>query len=422
MDSITLLFNNIRLQVPVLPETSLLGIVGIGAIVAAALLIIKDSYRWIVTEVRGYQKASSSSENLTKSIKQVTSQETEIPPPFETAACTNCGSKWPVPPLTSLQKSVLSMTDPGYNEDMPRTVICPKCKLPAIVTPQPKWKQTETDAETNKDIGAAIGELVKREDAREKEKKLSVHYDNLVKIFRSWNAMSPIRTTTIADGCVKSQTAIYLNGWVAIEEDGNVSIKRCLEHIKIGYRDLQVFFDNLKTLEYQHNRTASDLLEKVHREVMDNLNTFPELMPYKVPNMTNFHHPDKIELVIQEGCTMTISPTVTYTSDRDFSKAMDVLKATEDQSSLKSLETGEIARGNETTLTRLKAEIERLREIHASEFQGLKNNHDKDKQLILAIKKETEKILYDIDDHNLKGECDYELSLDSKLTSDPLAS
>ena len=70
--------------------------------------------------------------------------EVQIPPQFEIAQCLNCGSKWPVPPLSPLEENIskiatmLDAKDEKVGKDLPRTVTCPKCGVPAPVTAQPK--------------------------------------------------------------------------------------------------------------------------------------------------------------------------------------------------------------------------------------------------------------------------------------------
>jgi predicted transcriptional regulator len=73
--------------------------------------------------------------------QQPMSQDAQIPPQFEIAKCLNCGSKWPVPPLSPLAENILRIGTLYHEKDLPRTVTCPKCGMPAPVTAQPKTER-----------------------------------------------------------------------------------------------------------------------------------------------------------------------------------------------------------------------------------------------------------------------------------------
>jgi len=102
----------------------------------------RDEWKWFDELEKEYQKASSSSENLIQSIKQANSQETKIPPQFDVGKCPNCGSVWPVVPLSPLAEHIRRIgTFYDAEKELPRLVPCPKCGLPAPVTAQPKTRE-----------------------------------------------------------------------------------------------------------------------------------------------------------------------------------------------------------------------------------------------------------------------------------------
>jgi rubredoxin len=59
---------------------------------------------------------------------------------LEIANCLNCGSKWVVEPLNPLQEAILRVGTMSHDKDLPRTVLCPKCGMPAQVT-KPKNRE-----------------------------------------------------------------------------------------------------------------------------------------------------------------------------------------------------------------------------------------------------------------------------------------
>jgi hypothetical protein len=83
--------------------------------------------------------APESSRPVASSIEA--NQEVQIPPQFEIAKCLNCGSKWPVEPLSPLAENILRIGTLYHEKDRPRTVTCPKCGKPAPVTAQPKNRE-----------------------------------------------------------------------------------------------------------------------------------------------------------------------------------------------------------------------------------------------------------------------------------------
>jgi len=111
--------------------TAIYGSIGFGVLVVGLFLIARSILSWW----RSRHLKDGSGKLLEPS------QEAQIPPQFEIANCLNCGSKWPVPPLNPLGESMLRIETLFYEKDLPRTVTCPKCGMPAPVTAQPKNRE-----------------------------------------------------------------------------------------------------------------------------------------------------------------------------------------------------------------------------------------------------------------------------------------
>lgn len=186
-----------------------------------------------------------------------------------------------------------------------------------------------------------------------------------------------------------------------------------MAHVKSGYHRLDDLFNDLRALRAKNNQEVFTLENKIRVEVYDCLTALPDLSPDDCPSSgKNPYHLDQILRAVQDGGQLTVdtASSITVTPDRDFRKAMDSLKKIEGVYLLTS-EFGEIARGQQYTLTRLKSDIERIRILHKTDFELLEANAAKFGIITENIHDEVSKIISEIEDlEHLEGTCKWEKS------------
>ncbi len=232
----------------------------------------------------------------------------------------------------------------------------------------------------------------KREDEREKQRRLQVHYEDLKTTFSFWSSLADFQTEMTGVGRSHSRGITYPNAWTQMQGTDNFHLW-AFEHVKSGYPELQANLNRLKTLESVYYRNAFVLAVTIEKELDDVLKTFRDLSPRSPSVETNYYVRDQMlhaVLALDVGIENSVpSPEAT------------------DQKSL-SFESGEeIARCSSAALEKLLNEIGKLRTLHQSDLEGLKANLEEHAQLILTIKKKATEIVQEDIEYleRLKGEC-----------------
>jgi hypothetical protein len=232
----------------------------------------------------------------------------------------------------------------------------------------------------------------KREDEKEKQRRLQVHYEDLKTTFSFWSGLADFQTEMTGVGRSHPRDITYPNAWTQIQGTDNFHIW-ALEHVKSGYPELQVNLDRLKALESVYYRDTFVLAVTIENELDGVLKTFHDLSPRSPSLQANYYVRDQM---LHAVLALDIALVSSVSSP----------EAT-DQKSL-SLESGyEIARGSSAALERLLGEIGKLRTLHQSDLEALKASLEEHTQLVLAIKKKAAEIVQEDIEYleRLKGEC-----------------
>lgn len=164
-----------------------------------------------------------------------------------------------------------------------------------------------------------------------------------------------------------------------------------MTHIETGYSDVAALIKQLPSLIDSNNNEASKLIETIESEVNDICKSFTDL-------------------TIAIGSVRHENPVLRVA---EIEGAMSI-----DKGRLCCVEEGvatnqiyEVASGPESRLMDLKAEIERVRALHQSDFAKIVSNIERFRQLRNAIGEGISKAMLDVDSPSgLMGECDFEKS------------
>jgi hypothetical protein len=231
----------------------------------------------------------------------------------------------------------------------------------------------------------------KREDEREKHRKLLKHYFDLKPLFSSWSNLADFQTEIAGAGRWHVRDVTYPIAWTQMQGTDNFHLW-AFEHIKSGYAKLQGDLERLRMLEFYIYRDTFGITYTLSEELEAVLKTFHDLSRYPTTG-TNYYVPSEMLHAV-------------FALDIAIENSVSSPEAT-DQKSL-SFENGkEIVRCNSATLERLLDEISKLRTLHQNELERLKASKEEHTQLILAIKKEMAEIVQEDIEYLecLKGEC-----------------
>jgi len=232
----------------------------------------------------------------------------------------------------------------------------------------------------------------RKKEGREKRAKLSRHYDGINKnVLTRWLSLS-VNTVSYIEGFTTSMRPFYCSTSSIIKGEDTWH-KWAMQHIyhEEGYPDLRSLFEKLESHEKNHNNFVSSLLKTLNDEVKSALRAFSNLKEYESGMADNFYHMENI-----------LSALHIYDVALEiFERELYLGKGTR------------IAKSNSETVLNLKGEIERIRATHKNDFEKIKVGIEKDEQLLNIIKSHVDHIIYELAlEKPLKGECDYECSLD----------
>jgi hypothetical protein len=240
--------------------------------------------------------------------------------------------------------------------------------------------------------GQAFFIQTQREDEKEKQRRLLVHYFDLKPIFSSWSILTDFQVELREASRWHVKDITYPNAYGLMQGTDNFHLW-AFEHLKSGYTELYGDLERLRTLEYSIYVETFGVGYKVAEELPVVLETFHDLSP-KIPGMEeNYYVPDQMFLAVFALDIFTETPMSSPEASN--------------QESLSFANGKEIARCDSATIQRLLNEIGKLRTLHQSELEKLKANKEDHAQLILAIKKKMAEIVQEDIEYleHLKGEC-----------------
>jgi hypothetical protein len=242
------------------------------------------------------------------------------------------------------------------------------------------------------------------EERREKQRKLSQHYRRLGMVFDTWLGASSTLTRYFG-----------YEQLLEPQKPDEYLYKLAMDHVESGYPELDKLFNELRALRDKNKQEASSLEKTIEIELTDSMKTFPDLSPFQPTSQVHFYRVDRVLNAIkgseQPQLRIVSTSSILDSREKDFASIMHSLRSAEGSNSLVNFGE-EIARGNESTLARLKSEIGRLRMSHKDDFNRLEANIKQGNILANAIHNQVSLISSEIEDlEHLRGVCDYEKNL-----------
>ena len=243
-------------------------------------------------------------------------------------------------------------------------------------------------------LGRAITFFIERhgKESREKRNKLLKHWHELrVNVLEKWTSLEPFYVQHI-EGLRPALKDHYLNS-SSIFRDKSTWHKLTIQHIcdkDDGYPAICSAFDYLKIHEKNHNVSVALLLGILDDEI--------KILLEKLPNLKS------VEDMKNNFYSMKNILYVLHNPEVPLNIVDDELWANSDR---------RIARSDGEILQKLKDGIERIRLAHKNAFEKVENGKLEDKKILVHISKLVDDIIYGLSlEKPLKGQCDYERSLD----------
>jgi len=226
----------------------------------------------------------------------------------------------------------------------------------------------------------------------EKRDKLSKHWHELrIHVLEKWVSLQPIGTRHI-EGLRPALKDDYLNS-SSIFGVETTWHKLTMQHIcdKQGYPAVCGMIEHLKTYEKDHNVFVAILLGTLDDEIESLLEKLSNLKEYTIGMKNDFYFMKNIRYAL-------------HNPETSLNIFADGLYVDSDM---------RIAKSDSETLQKLKDGIEKIRTTHKNAFEKIENSIVEDRKILTYIGKQVNDAIYDLSlEKPLKGQCDYERSLD----------